>query len=90
MQTYTCSYVTLTRCVRQTSRSGVYKLRNTTVSVLACIAQRRGALVSPDLLARLGSSIASTKALVHAPVPQLFIARYEARAAIERWCAFKA
>lgn len=54
---------------------------------IICIAQRRGAHLSPDLLAHLRSSIASMKALVHVHVPRLNIVLYEARAANERrWC----
>ena len=66
---------------------GYIRLQNTIGSILACIAQRGGAHVSPDVLARLGSTMGSMKALVHDPVPRLVIVRYKARAAIEqRWC----
>ena len=84
MQTHICFYVSRTRCMRQTNIDGVHKLRNTTVSVLAYIAQRGCAHVSPEVLARLGSSIASMKALYHAYVPQLVSFWHDARGANER------
>ena len=70
--------------MRQTNIDGVHKLRNTTVSVLAYIAQRGCAHVSPEVLARLGSSIAAMKALDHAHEPRLVIIRHDAREA-NRW-----
>ena len=84
MQTHTCSYVSRTRCVRQISSSGVHKLRNTTGSVLAYIAQRGYAHAASEVLARLGSSIAAMKALDHAHEPRLVIIRHDAREANQR------
>ena len=53
--------------------------------LLVYIAQRRCAHISPDVLARLGSSIASMKALDHAYVPRVFIFRHDAREANQLW-----
>ena len=89
MPTHTCSYSPRRRACGEQTVVVYIRLQNTIGSVLACIAQGGGALVSPEVLARLSSSIAYTKALVHAPVPLLAIVRYEARAAIERrWCIY--
>ena len=76
-----------TRCVRQTSRGVVHKLRNTPV-LLAYIAQRRCAHGSPEVLAHLGYSIAFMKALDHAYVPRLVSFRHNAHKANQPWCVF--
>ena len=76
-----------TRCVWQTSNRGVLELKNTAGTVLACIERRGGGHVSPQVLANLGSTIASMIALAHAHVPLLVLFPYEVRAAKERrWC----
>ena len=76
-----------TKCVRQTSRGVVHKLRNTPV-LLAYIAQRRCAHGSPEVLAHLGYSIAFMKALDHAYVPRLVSFRHNAHKANQPWCVF--
>ena len=86
MQTHTLSDLSRTRCVWQTSSGGVHKLTNTTGSVLAYIAQRGCVHVPPDVLARLGSSIASMGALDHAHGPRLVSFRNDAcQANKRRW-----
>ena len=80
MPTHTYSYFPRRgACGKQTVVVYIH-LQNTGCSVLACIAR-----CSPDVLARLGSAIASSKALVDPPAPRLVIVRYEGLAAIEPW-----
>ena len=62
----------------------VHRLTNTTGSVLTYIAQRGCAHVPPEVLARLGSSIASMGALDHAHGPRLVSFRNDARQANKR------
>ena len=64
----------------QTRSVGVCTLQYTTSIVLACIAQRADAHVSPGVLARSGTKIASTMAVAHAHVPRLVFCPYEVRA----------
>ena len=81
------AHVSCMPCMPVYYRGGVHKLRNTTGSALAYIAQIGCAHVSPEVLARFGSSIASMKALYHAHVPRLVIFWHDAREANERrWC----
>ena len=75
MRTHTCSYFAWRRCVRQRSSGGVHKLRYTTASVpnlkyTSAVINRhvrhaRDVCVSPGVLARSGSMIASVKTLDH-------------------------
>ena len=54
--------------------------------LLAHITHRRYANFSPDVLARMGSSIASMKSLDHAYVARLVIFRHDAREANQQRC----
>ena len=77
IRTHTCSYFSRRRGVRQISSGGVHKLRNTTGSVLAFVAQEEGTHVPPQVLDCLGSSIASMKPIDNATVPRKDIFRHD-------------
>ena len=74
--------------MREIRSGGVCKLEYTTGNLRVTYnAQRGGAHVSPGVLARLGSTIASMVALAHAYAPLLVFSPFEVRAVNERqWC----